>query len=423
VPEILRTKVAVFVELYRKAERIRLLERAAGERRLIDERQGWELERLRGEASRRDEFLAMLAHELRNPLAPVLTGLNLLGRDDTDEHARKQVREMVGRQLRHLTRLVDDLVDVARLIRGRVTLRPERLDLTRLVRTVVGDRRSTMEKSGLALQLEVPENPVWLDGDPSRLTQVLDNLLDNAARFTEPGGRVMVRLGTDADGRQAILSVRDTGAGIDPALLGRLFDAFAQAEEGPDRSRGGLGLGLTVVKGLVELHGGTVEAKSGGPGCGAEFTVRLQAGAAAPAATEKSEINGAVAGSSQLRVLIVEDNRDGADILRTLLELQGYHARVAYSGPEGIETATTWQPDIVLCDLGLPGIDGYGVARNLRHNSATAKTRLVAVSGYGAAEDRRRSREAGFDVHLLKPVDSDELLRVLAAPVSNRETA
>jgi PAS domain S-box-containing protein len=366
------------------------------------------------EANRqKDQFLAMLAHELRNPLAPLRTGLHILRQPQTTTEVRRQTHDIMERQLHHLGRLVDDLLDVSRVLRGKVQLHKERLDLGQLGRTAVEDRRSLLQQSGLALRLHVPETPVWVMGDPTRLTQILNNLLDNAVKFADGGREVTVSVEADGEHRQAVLSVRDEGIGIEPEILPQLFTPFLQGDRSLDRSRGGLGLGLAMVKGLAELHGGIVEASSEGVGHGAEFFVRL------PLEREPSALSEMPTAPSStgrhLRILVVEDNRDGADSLRLLLELLGHEVRVAYSGPEGVAAAGDWRPDVVLCDIGLPGLDGYGVARELRLNPTTARVRLLALTGYGQDEDFRRSREAGFDHHLIKPADPAELSKLLSS--------
>jgi PAS domain S-box-containing protein len=353
---------------------------------------------------RKDQFLAMLAHELRNPLVPVLNGLQILRLSEADRATAEQARQMIERQIRHLTRLVDDLLDVSRITQGRIQVRRERIDLASLVRTTAEDRRPVLEQAGMKLVLEVAEGPVWVAGDPTRLAQVLNNLLDNAAKFRDGGDSVTVRMTVDEGRQQAVIHVQDKGIGIAPDLFPRLFDVFAQADRSLARSRGGLGVGLSVVKGLVELHGGEVQVTSGGPGKGAAFTVRLplkderKALAESPATPLKPA-------AEPLRILVVEDHHDAADSLRMLLELLGHRVAVAYNGPEGVRRAREWRPDVVLCDIGLPGLDGYGVAGELRHDPTTAGARLIALTGYGQEEDRRRARQAGFDHHLTKPVD------------------
>ena len=319
---------------------------------------------------------------------------------------------MMARQVGHMARIIEDLLDVSRLLRGRVELRPERLDLGRLARTVVGDEAPAFAAAGVRLDADLPELPAWVTADPTRLAQALDNLLQNAVKFTDRGGRVTVQVRPDADSQQAVLTVRDTGAGIEPGLLPHLFETFTQADRSLDRSKGGLGLGLSLVKGLVELHSGTVEARSDGPGRRAEFLVRLPLVPEPAAVTEIPTAPRRAA--KRLRVLVVEDNRDAADSLKMLLEVFGYDVTVAYTGPSGVETAKAWQPDVVLCDLGLPGLDGFGVARALRQHPATAKARMIAVTGYGGDEDRLKTRKAGFDGHLVKPADPAAIQELLA---------
>lgn len=360
-------------------------------------------EKLREADRRKDQFVMMLAHELRNPLAPIRNGLQLLLASKSDGQVVEQARAMMARQVAHMARIIEDLLDVSRLMRGRVELRPERLDLGRLARTVLEDERTAFDKAGVSLDADLPELPVWVEGDPTRLTQVLDNLLQNAVKFTGRGGTVAVGVRADPDTRQAVLTVRDTGVGIEPGLLPHLFETFTQADRSLDRSKGGLGLGLSLVKGLVELHRGTVEARSEGPGRGAEFVVRLPSQPEPAAITRMPEAP--KRSGTRLRILVVEDNRDAADSLKMLFQLFGYDVTVAYTGPAGVETAKNWKPDVILCDLGLPGLSGYEVAKALRQHPDTAKVRLIAVTGYGGDEDRLKTREAGFDAHLTKPAD------------------
>ncbi len=359
----------------------------------------------------KDQFLAMLAHELRNPLAPLRTGVHILRQTHTAPEVRERTHDMMDRQLRHLSRLVDDLLDVSRIVRGKIHLRKERLDLRRLVRTVADDRRPVLEQVGLTLLLDIPETPVCVMGDNTRLTQVLTNLLDNSVKFAKGRNIVTVRLRADEQHRQAILSVRDEGVGIEPDLLPRLFTPFLQADRSLDRSRGGLGLGLAMVKGLAELHGGSAEAFSEGPGRGAEFTVRLPLEQELPALSETRTVP--QPSGKRFRILIIEDNRDAADSLRLLLNIMGHEARVAYTGPEGVAAAKEWHPDVVYCDIGLPGIDGYEVARQLRRLPGMAKALLVAITGYGQEPDVKRGKEAGFDHYFLKPIDPVQLQQLL----------
>jgi signal transduction histidine kinase/CheY-like chemotaxis protein len=363
-------------------------------------------------ARRKDEFLAMLAHELRNPLAPILNGLVILRMSEADREAVEKARSMIERQVLHMSRIVDDLLDVSRIQRGKVTLVAERLDLARLVRTVIEDQRTVCKKAGLTIEEALPEVPVWVEGDATRLTQVVANLVQNSIKFSERGGKIAARVEADLDKAQAVLAIRDTGVGIDPDMLPRLFVTFAQADSSLDRSRGGLGMGLALVKGLVELHGGEVQASSAGPGQGAEFIVRLPL-QPEPAAIVDQPIAPRPP-DEPLRILVVEDNRDTAESLRMLLELFGHEVTVAHSGPAGVQAARQSTPDVVLCDIGLPGMDGYGVVGELRRNPSTARTRVIALTGYGSAQDRLRSQEAGFDAHLVKPVQPQVLQDLFA---------
>ena len=371
---------------------------------------------LREANTAKDQFLAMLAHELRNPLAPLLSTLYVLGQDDAIRQAHGASLGRMERQLRRLNRMVEDLLEASRVVFGRARLRPERLDLARLVRAVVEDRRPLLERAGVGLTLAAPATPLWVQGDPDRLAQVLDNLLDNETRFVDRGGRVDVGLTADRCADEAVLTLTDDGIGIAPEMLDRLFDVFAQADQSLDRKRGGLGLGLAVVKGLVEQHGGTIQAASEGLGKGAVFTMRLPLEpepAALSLAAEAPRPDGAPA-----RVLVIEDNHDAAESLRMLLEILGHEVRVAFNGAEGLKLALRWTPDVVLSDIGLPELDGYEVARRLRKEPGFRDILLVAITGYNGEDDRRRSKEAGFDHHLAKPADVRELQRVLAARAS-----
>lgn len=360
----------------------------------------------------KDHFLAMLAHELRNPLAPLRTGIHILRQPQTTSEMRERTREMMERQLRHLSRLVDDLLDVSRVMRGMIHLQSENLDLRQLAGTVVEDRRSVLEKSNLSLVLDVPEQPVWVMGDATRLTQILSNLLDNSVKFADGGRNVTVRVAADTEARQALLSVRDEGMGIEPDLLPRLFTPFLQADRSLDRSRGGLGLGLAMVKGLAELHGGSVAASSEGMGRGAEFTVRLPLAEGPREMSESADSEQSA--KKRLRILVIEDNHDSAESMRLLLELLGHEVRVAHSGPGGVAAAKEWRPEVVFCDIGLPGMDGYETTRQLRRLPGMARALVVAITGYGQDADVERCKEAGLDGHFLKPVDLTTLQDLLA---------
>jgi PAS domain S-box-containing protein len=381
------------------------------ERKRLEEELRQRADALEAADRHKDEFLAMLAHELRNPLAPIRNSLELLRRRGADASTTERVREVVERQVRHMTRLVDDLLDVSRITRGKILLRYERLDLARLIRDTARDHLNDLEAGGPILVLELPEAPVWVAGDPTRVGQILDNLIQNAVKFTDPDGQVTVQMAADPTACHATVTVRDTGIGIEPEVLPHVFETFTQADRTLDRSRGGLGLGLALVKRLVEMHGGEVWAESEGLGRGAAFTFWLPL-ERQPTPSEEAAAPAGTADGAR-RILVVEDNRDAAETLRELLELFGHTVEVAYSGSAGVEAARTFQPEVVLCDLGLPGMDGYAVAAELRREPATASARLIAVSGYGQDEDRYRSREAGFDVHLTKPVDLVELERLV----------
>jgi len=369
------------------------------------------LEEVRQAVEGRDKFLAMLAHELRNPLAPLKTSIHLLRLRGEDPSVLARVRDMMDRQVTQMSRLVDDLLDASRITRGLVTLVRERIDLARIARLAVEDHRSQFETSGVTLEVDVPEIPVWVNGDRSRIVQILGNLLENAYKFTDGGGRIVVELVADQGADRAELRVRDTGIGIEPELLPRLFEVFSQTDQGLDRRRGGLGLGLALVKRLVQLHGGDVAARSAGAGQGAEFSVWLPR-EREPSVLSEQEPN-APPPPKAVRVLVVEDNADSAESLRMLLSSQGHDVTLASSGTEGVEIALLARPDVVVCDIGLPGMDGYAVARALRKDPTTRGTRLIAVTGYGQDEDRSRALEGGFDVHLVKPADPETLLGLI----------
>jgi PAS domain S-box-containing protein len=378
-------------------------------KRLMAELRG-RAEQLAENDRRKDEFLAMLSHELRNPLAPIRNAVDLLREVGGPElgHAR----DVVDRQVTHLARLVDDLLDVSRITRGKVALRPEFVDLAEVAERAVETTRPLMEALGHKLELEISEEPPLLYADPTRLGQVVANLLNNAAKYTEKGGLITLR--ARREGGEAVVRVTDTGAGIPADILPHVFELFAQADRTLDRARGGLGIGLTLVKSLVEQHGGSVQAYSEGPGRGSEFVVRLpiHAGPEPPAAP--SAALPPTAAALPQRVLVVDDNADAADTLAMLLSVRGYDVRVARDGPAALGAARDFHPELVLLDIGLPGMDGYAVARALRADQAYNPLRLVALTGYGREEDRRRSAEAGFDHHLVKPVAPEVLLGILA---------
>lgn len=358
---------------------------------------------------RKDDFLAVLAHELRNPLGAISNALHVMGATPSDSPKHVRAREVALRQVLQQQRLVDDLLDVSRIARGKIQLQLDFLDFARVVREATADHQLALETAGLTLLMEIPDERLVVRGDRARLTQIIGNLLDNARKFTPRGGTVRVRV-ERANGN-VVLVVRDSGVGIEPDTLPLLFSPFAQAERTLDRSQGGLGLGLALVRGFVELHpGGRVEVLSEGPDTGTEFKVSLTL-EERPAPSDEPASASPHRG---LRVLVVEDIQDVADTMAELLELLGCQSRVAYSGLQGLEAAREFRPDVIFCDIGLPhGITGYDFAQELRADPATAATRLIALSGYGTEADRHRSRESGFDLHLTKPVQPDQLLKAL----------
>jgi signal transduction histidine kinase/CheY-like chemotaxis protein len=356
---------------------------------------------------RKDEFLAMLAHELRNPLAPICSGLDLLSMQGLDGTVG-----VMREQLRHLVRLVDDLLDVSRIVRGRIQVRKDRVRLDQIIERSLYATRPLIESRGQALTVSMPSSETWLDADPVRMAQIVTNLLDNAARYSPVGGHIWLTVQREAD--RAVICVRDNGNGIDETLLPRVFDLFTQGERTLDRPQGGLGIGLTLVKNLVEMHGGTVEARSEGVGKGSEFTIRLPVATRSPE-PETRESNGQP--DLPHRVLIVEDNVAAAKMLAVVLKAMGNHeVQVAYDGETALQVAKTFHPDLVLLDIGLPGIDGYEVARRLREGPEGDRPLVAAVTGYGQEDDRRRAHEAGFDEHLLKPVGVDVMRGLFRHP-------
>jgi signal transduction histidine kinase/ActR/RegA family two-component response regulator len=360
---------------------------------------------------RKDEFLAVLAHELRNPLAAIRIALQLQQRQAGGERSR--MHEIFERQVEHLARLADDLLDVSRITRGKIELRPERVDLRQLLAEVVEDYRADIERQGLGFELDVHSGPLHVDGDRTRLAQVVGNVLHNAIKFTDLGGRIRVAL-REQDGHAVVL-VEDNGIGMSEEVLQHVFQPFTQVEQTLARSQGGLGLGLSLVSNLVEMHGGAVTAQSDGPGRGSRFTITLPLATTSAKKAPAAEDDGVEPGKGGVRVLLIEDNLDTAAMLQELLSLDGYETRVAHSGPDGVEAAAGFRPHAVVCDLGLPGMDGFGVAAALRGRPDMASARLIALSGYGQPEDRRRALEHGFDLHLTKASDPTELLRALAA--------
>jgi len=367
-------------------------------------------EELKEADRRKSDFLGVLSHELRNPLASIQTSVYILEHAERNaEHARRAT-DVIGRQVGHLTRLVDDLLDITRIARGKIELRRARLDLSELVRRCGEDNRAMLQALRLELSVSVPGRAVWVDGDETRLTQVIGNLLHNAGKFSREGGAVTLALVTDAGAAE--IHVRDTGAGIEPELLGRVFEPFVQAERTLAPDGAAVQLGLALVKGVTELHGGSVRASSPGLGKGAEFVVRLPT-AEPSRGTERAASNGPPRTDRHARVLVVEDNRDVAESLGQLVVMLGHQVEIAHDGLAAIAKAHSNPPDVVLCDIGLPGMSGYDVARAFRADPALRGTHLVAVSGYAQPEDKREAAEAGFEQHVKKPADPDEIQRLL----------
>ena len=363
---------------------------------------------------RKNEFLAMLAHELRNPLAPISNAVRALSLGRRDETAVDSASEMLERQVGQIIRLVDDLLDVSRISRGKIALRSERVELSPIIQQAVEAARALYRSMNQELTVRLPSEPVYLNADPTRLAQVVGNLLNNACKFTDVGGRIV--LSVEREGAQVAIRVADNGVGIAAEHLAGIFDMFTQVESSLERSRSGLGIGLTLVKTLVEMHGGTVEAHSEGVGRGSEFVVRL------PMLVDVPEPVSAMAPPHlegppviRRRVLIVDDNKDAAEWLATLLSLSGHDTHVALDGVEAVKAAERLAPDVVLLDIGLPRIDGYEVCRRIRQQPWGRDLVIVALTGWGQEEDRQKSREAGFNTHLVKPVDDEVLMNLLAS--------
>jgi CheY-like chemotaxis protein/nitrogen-specific signal transduction histidine kinase len=363
----------------------------------------------------KNEFLAMLGHELRNPLGPMRNALHILKMARSDPKTQDEAEGMIERQLQHLVRLVDDLLDVSRIIRGRIELRRDRLDLAVAIRRAVETAQPLIDANGHVLDISLPGRPVHVMGDLIRLSQVISNLLGNAAKYSTKPGRIRVAL-TEQDGK-AWVAVEDEGEGIPADLLPRIFDLFVQGDHTLARSQGGLGIGLTLVRRLMELHGGEVGVESRGLGHGSRFTIRLPALATPPRPHPQQDERVTSARSASRRVLVVDDNVDAANSISKLLQLLGHTVRCVYDGPSALSATEEFRPEIVVLDIGLPGMDGYEVAKRLRDRRNFRSIPIVAVTGYGQDDDRARSREAGFSEHLAKPVDPEVLHKlVLAAP-------
>lgn len=367
-------------------------------------------EELQESNQRKDEFLAMLAHELRNPLAPVSTAVQLLQMTPDDPERVRRTSELIGRQVLHMSELVDDLLDVSRVTRGLVKIEHDTVNLQQVVNDALEQVRPQIEAREHAVNLQLPGSPVHVRGDRVRLVQVLANLLNNAAKYTPEGGHIEIGLGSH--GGQALVWVKDNGTGIDPGLLPRVFDLFTQAKRTPDRAQGGLGVGLALVRSLVELHGGSVKAESPGKGQGSTFTVTLPLVEAIQPTAPAPEAPGSVGGSG-LKVMVVDDNTDAAELLGVWLETQGHLVTVKFDAREALATARVDPADVYVLDIGLPEMDGNELARRLRADPRTRKATLIALTGYGQAQDILRSRQSGFDHHFVKPADPTRLAVVI----------
>jgi signal transduction histidine kinase len=415
IPQMLYAKISVFVSLATKNEELRRQARQLSQRttdliasnqrllREIEERKSAERA-----SHAKDEFLAMLGHELRNPLSAISSAASLIGLPGVSADSVNHAKKIIQRQSRHLGRIVDDLLDLSRAMSGKILLNRVPLDLAALLRTTLDTFRATGRLEDYHVVAEVA--PCWVNGDATRLEQVFSNLLDNALKYTPPGGRI--ELVSDVDDGEVTVSLHDSGVGIPAELLPQVFDVFVQGASTLDRAQGGLGIGLSLVRRLVELHGGSVYADSAGPGEGSTFTLHL------PCIEHVNETKAPPMDTSEQpkpAVLLVEDNDDGREMMAMMLGCYGYPVQHAADGFQGLATAAAARPDIALIDIGLPGIDGYEVARRMRANPDTHHVKLIALTGYGLADDQRRVMDAGFDMHLVKPVDVEQLLRAIDA--------
>jgi signal transduction histidine kinase len=422
VPEILRAKVAVFADLYRKTRQLerlnseletrvreRTAELEASTSRLLDSQ-----EQLREADRRKDEFLAMLAHELRNPLAPIRTAVQLMRFKELPDEQRTRARDIIERQVDQLVRLIDDLMDVSRITRGMITLHREPIELTAVIARAVETTRPLIDAHHQELTVALPPRALPVEGDATRLTQVIGNVLHNASKYTPDGGRIRIQLHSEEN--EAVITVTDTGIGIPAEMLGNVFDLFTQVNRALDRAHGGLGIGLALVRRIVEMHGGRVSASSAGVDQGTEIQIRLnlvaeEAAAALPESRSGSEGLPALAARN---ILVVDDNEDAAALIALLLKLAGQEVRTANGGAEALELAAQSHPDIIFLDLAMPGLNGYETARRIRQEPWGQDVTLIALSGWGQRRDRALTAEAGFSAHLVKPVSEAQLLSVLA---------
>jgi PAS domain S-box-containing protein len=386
------------------------------ERKSVEEELERQAAQLRQADRRKDEFLATLAHELRNPLAPLRTGLEVLKRAPNTDAAHR-AREMMDRQVGHMVRLIDDLLEISRITLGKVILKKERVTIQSVLDAAIETSRPSIDSARHTLAVKVPDDLIWVDADRTRLAQIVSNLLNNSAKYTPSGGYVEVT--ATLDGNEAVIRVRDNGMGIPQESVPEAFELFSQLNRALDRSQGGLGIGLALVKRLVDMHGGRIDAESEGLGRGSTFTIRIPA---LPAAASTAVVPGPEADRAQdtRRVLVVDDNYDAAESLAELLGTLGHHTRVAHSGVEAVATALEFQPDLVFLDIGMPGISGYEVAKRLRTHPEVASAMIVALTGWGTEEDKRRAKDAGFDEHVTKPIEIGVIENVLARAAVSR---
>ncbi len=422
VPAILRAKVSIFAELFRKT---RALERLNSEleERVAERTSALEAttQALQEAGHRKDEFLAMLAHELRNPLAPIRTAVQLLRLKELSEPHRKRARDVIERQVEHLVNLIDDLLDVSRITRGMITLQLEPVLIGAIVARAVETARPAIDAHRHVLEIDLPDELISVEGDKTRLIQVIANILHNAAKFMDPGGRI--QLSVRREGPNVAIKISDIGIGIAPDLIPRIFELFTQVHSKSERAQGGLGIGLALVRRLTEMHGGSVSVHSDGPGRGAAFTVRLPVMASPLVLSSQRKEPGVIPEVEPQRILVADDNHDAAEALSLQLQLAGHDVRTAHDGAEAVAIARTFDPDIVLLDLGMPKMDGYEAARELRLRSNEGRRlTLIALTGWGQQQDRDRTADAGFDEHLVKPVAEAQLFKALAAAAGKRKT-
>jgi signal transduction histidine kinase len=410
-PDVLKSKASVFFELHRRRQEIA---RQRDELELATQEARQYATALKEADKRKDEFLATLAHELRTPLAPLRNGLEILRREP-DSGVAMAVRDMMERQLSNMVQLVDDLLDMSRVSEGKIVLRKKTTDLQSIISSAIESAQPHIEKASHDLRVELADVPIWVEADFTRIDQIISNLLNNAAKYTASGGTIT--LSAKEENGMAIVAVKDTGVGIPSSMLSKIFDLFTQVNTSIDQSQGGLGIGLALVKHLVSLHGGLIKVESDGPGEGSTFTVSLPA-TVAPSSEQVDSQQTSTSSAAPLQILIVDDNVDSATTTGWLLEMMGHKYSLAHTGPYALELAQTLQPDVVLLDIGLPGMSGYEVCRQMRSNPLFENTLIVAQTGWGQERDREMARQAGFDHHLVKPLKLDDIMALFATVVA-----